>query len=64
MSSNAEKDSVEGVGSAETSQPKSGKDEIKPGSGDERRASVITAGCGREEERGSEASVGRLRLTA
>ena len=45
MSSKAEKDSAEDVGSAETSRPKSGKDEKEPGSSDERRASVTTAGC-------------------
>ena len=47
MTSKAEKDSTEDVGSAETSQPKSGKDEkdeIEQGS-DERRASVTMAGC-------------------
>ena len=38
MSSKAEKDSAEDVGSAESSRPKSGKDEIEPESSGERRA--------------------------
>ena len=45
MSSKAEKDSAEDVGSAETSQPKSGKDEIEPRSSGEHRARVTMAGC-------------------
>ena len=64
MSSKAEKDSAEDVGSAETSRPKSGKDEIEPSS-DERRASVTTAGCRARRGAGQARQAwGRLRLTA
>ena len=45
MSSKAEKDSAGDVGSAETSRPKSGKDEIELGSNGERRARLTTVGC-------------------
>ena len=66
MSSKAEKDSAEDVGSAETSRPKSGKDEIEPESSGERRARGDNGGMqGKKRSRaGARQAWRRLRLLA